>query len=364
MQLNARANRGRSSTGGREIHYVSLSFIAPDIESRRQRQAVNVGLVLDRSGSMAGKKLRIARAAVDTALSLLRAEDRFALVVFDDRIDLLAASRHADDGARHEALRRLAGVDARGSTNLGEGWLRGASEIEPHRDPGFLTRVIIATDGRANLGETDPERLLQSARMLQAKGITTSTIGIGADFQEHLLQGMADAGGGHAYYAEKPEQLMDQLAGEIGEALEITLRQPLIDVTIPAGVSVELLDAFPVTRARGRPRDRSRRPDRAADRRTHVRGHAARRRTRRFDRARLRVARRGRAHGDRADRAALELRDARGRGGRFAHAGGGGARGRDDRGQGPGGGAEPQSRGSVRGSRSEDADGGAEARQR
>ena len=58
---------------------------------------------------------------------------------------------------------------------------------------------------------------------------------------------MADAGGGHAYYAEKPGQLVDQLAGEIGEALEITLRQPVIDVTIPEGVSVELLDAFPVT---------------------------------------------------------------------------------------------------------------------
>ena len=115
---------------------MSLSFTAPDIESRRQRQAVNVGLVLDRSGSMAGNKIRIARAAVDTSLALLRELDRFALVVFDDRVDVLAASRLADDGARREALRRLAHVDARGSTNLGEGWLWGASEVKPHRDPG------------------------------------------------------------------------------------------------------------------------------------------------------------------------------------------------------------------------------------
>ena len=247
MQLNARANRSRSSTDGHEIHYVSLSFTAPDLESRRQRQAVNVGLVLDRSGSMAGRKLVLARTAVETSLSMLRAEDRFALVVFDDKIDLLAASQYAHDDARREALHRLARVEARGSTNLGEGWLRGASEIEPHRNPGHLTRVIVATDGMANHGETDPERLLQWARMLHAKGITTSTIGIGTDFQEDLLQGMADAGGGHHYYAEKPGQLVDQLASEIGETVEVTLREPVIDVTIPEGVSVELLDAYRVT---------------------------------------------------------------------------------------------------------------------
>ena len=247
MQLSALANRSRSSIDGREIHYVSLSFTAPDLESRRQRQAVNVGLVLDRSGSMAGRKLVLARTAVDTGLSMLRAEDRFALVVFDDRIDLLAASQHAHDDARRKALQRLAHVEARGSTNLGEGWLRGASEIEPHRNPACLTRVIIATDGMANHGEIDPERLIEWARMLHAKGITTSTIGIGIDFQEDLLQGISDAGGGHAYHAEKPEQLVDQLASELGESVEVTLRQPVIDVTFPEGVSVELLDAYPVT---------------------------------------------------------------------------------------------------------------------
>ena len=69
MQLSALANRSRSSIDGREIHYVSLSFTAPDLESRRQRQAVNVGLVLDRSGSMAGRKLMLARTAVDTGLA-------------------------------------------------------------------------------------------------------------------------------------------------------------------------------------------------------------------------------------------------------------------------------------------------------
>ena len=251
MQLNALANRSRSSIDGREIHYVSLRFTAPDLESKRQRQAVNVGLVLDRSGSMAGRKLVLARTAIDTSLSMLRAQDRFALVVFDDKIDLLAASQHAHDDARRGALQRLARVEARGSTNLGEGWLRGASEVEPHRKPDCLTRVIIVTDGMANHGETDPERLVEWARMLQAKGITTSMIGIGTDFQEKLLQGIADGGGGHTYYAEQPRQLVDQLASELGETLEVTLREPVISVTIPEGVSVELLDAYPVTARTG-----------------------------------------------------------------------------------------------------------------
>jgi Ca-activated chloride channel family protein len=248
MQLKARADHGLSPAGGREVHHVSVSFTAPDIESGRQRQAVNIALVLDRSGSMAGAKLRTAHAAVEQSLALLRETDRFALVVFDDAIDVLARSRPADDAARRDALRALAGVEARGMTNLAGGWVQGAGELEPHRDPARLSRVILATDGMANRGEARPEALIETARKLRAQGISTTTIGIGADFREDLLRGMADAGGGHAYYAEKPGQLVDILAGELGEALEVTLRDAVLDVAIPRGVTVELLDAFPVTR--------------------------------------------------------------------------------------------------------------------
>ena len=252
MELTARANRGRCSPDGREIQYVSVSFRAPRAESRRDRPDVNVGLVLDRSGSMNGRKLEIARRAIETSIRLLRESDRFAIVVFDNFIDTVTPSSHATAEARTTAERELGAIDARGNTDLGGGWLRGADEVEPHRLPESITRLIVATDGMANVGMVDPAEFYDQARKLKAKGITTSTIGIGADFEELLLQGMAQHGGGHAYYAEQPAQLLDILAGELGEAIEITLRDPVLEVTIPAGIGIELLDEFPVTQVPGR----------------------------------------------------------------------------------------------------------------
>lgn len=251
MQLKASASRGHCSVGGRELQFVSLTFRAPDFESSSQRPEANLALVLDRSGSMAGSKIRLARKAVETGLSMLRERDRFALVVFDQHVDVIASSQFASATAVRAALRALEGVDARGRTDLAGGWNRGADEIEPHRLPEGTSRVILATDGMANVGMVDEAALLDAADRLRARGITTSTIGIGSDFAERLLQSMADRGGGHAYYAEKPVQLVDILAGEIGETLEVTLREPVVVVTAPEGVAVELLDAFPVTRRNG-----------------------------------------------------------------------------------------------------------------
>ena len=101
MELIARANRGRCSTEGREIHYASVTFRAPRAEARRNRPDVNVGLVLDRSGSMAGRKMEIARKGMDTSIRLLQDVDRFALVVFDEIVDTVTPSSHATLAASH-----------------------------------------------------------------------------------------------------------------------------------------------------------------------------------------------------------------------------------------------------------------------
>lgn len=251
MELKASANRGQCSIDGRELQFVSLTFRAPELESSTKRPQANLALVLDRSGSMAGSKIRLARKAVETGLSMLRERDRFALVVFDQHVDVIASSQHASATQVRAALRALQDVDARDATDLGAAWTRGADEIEPHRLPEEVSRVILVTDGMANHGMVDPDALLDAAARLRERGVTTSTIGIGSDFAEQLLQGMADRGGGHAYYAETAVQLSDMLAGEIGETLEVTLREPVVEVTVPEGVGVELLDAFPVTRRNG-----------------------------------------------------------------------------------------------------------------
>ncbi len=103
------------------------------------------------------------------------------------------------------------------------------------------TGCLLLTDGLANQGVIDPNTLAQVAKDLRASGIGTSTFGVGADFNEVLLTAIADAGGGHFYFIEHPQQIPDFITGELGELLEVVARNVTVDVTHHPALEVEPL---------------------------------------------------------------------------------------------------------------------------
>jgi Ca-activated chloride channel family protein len=209
---------------------------------------VNVALVLDRSGSMDGRKIEMARTAVAHAIQLLNPRDRLAVVVYDDQVDVVLESKGASHEAKALANKRLVGVDARGSTDLSGGWSRGAAELQRTMgdDSAGASRVLLLTDGLANQGVIDHDELARMAASFRARGIATSTFGLGADFDETLLSRLATEGGGHFYFIESPRQIPDFLASELGETLEIVA--PSAEFVIAAGpdVHIALLNDFPI----------------------------------------------------------------------------------------------------------------------
>ena len=226
--------------------HLLLKLTAPKARRRRgekapARPAINVCFVLDRSGSMAGEKIALARYAVERALQGLTPRDRFSVVVYDDQIDLLVGSQTATKDAKHKARVRLQAVDPRGSTDLHGGWAKGAEAVKHRLDADGINRVLLLTDGLANHGETSPEALTAFAADLRASGVPTSTFGVGADFDEALLQAIADAGGGHFYYIEHPNQIPDYITSELGELLETVARGVEIDVKHAAALEIEPL---------------------------------------------------------------------------------------------------------------------------
>ena len=264
MSLSVRTDRKLVRAGASSTRYALVSFDAPEAPARQGRRPVNVALVLDRSGSMGGEKIRLAREAVGQALRTLRAADRFSLVVYDDRVDVVVESTHATAEAVRNALDRLERIDARGSTDLGGGWLKGCEQVAAVCAPAvgaaspagpgggataggqdaWISRCLLVTDGLANVGITDPGELAHHAGELRARAVVTSTFGIGADFDQNLLRAMADAGGGHFYFIERAVQIPDCLTGELGEALEVVARDALVRVELPAGVAAEPLNAL------------------------------------------------------------------------------------------------------------------------
>jgi Ca-activated chloride channel family protein len=190
------------------------------------------------------RKFGLAREAVEQSLRMLRPEDRFSLVVYDDRIDVLTPSTFATLESRRRALAALRDVGPRGSTDLGGGWLRGCEQIAEFLDDERVSRCLLLTDGLANQGITDRDELARHAGELRQRGVSTSTFGVGADFDERLLRDMAHEGGGNFYFIEGASQIPGMLTGELGEALEVTLRNASLIVTLPRGATAETLNRF------------------------------------------------------------------------------------------------------------------------
>jgi Ca-activated chloride channel family protein len=169
-------------------------------------------------------------------------------VIYDHDVEVLVPSTPADGEALRNAIAQVERVQARGNTNLGGGWLTGCEELARHAQPGRVARCLLLSDGLANAGITDRAELARHAEELRARGITTSTIGLGADFDERLLEGMSRAGGGHSYFVEAPVQIADCLTGELGETLEIVARDVTVIAQASNGVSVDTLNRFRVER--------------------------------------------------------------------------------------------------------------------
>ncbi|GGR35924.1 vWA domain-containing protein [Deinococcus ruber] len=169
------------------------------------RLPLNLSLVLDRSGSMSGQPLEMAKQAIVAALRQLRPHDRVSVVSFDDTVQIEVPSTLAHDP---EALiAQVQGIHSGGSTALHNGWLEGATQVAAHLSQGGLNRVILLSDGQANCGLVDPSEIARHVRGLTERGVSTTTMGFGSHYDENLLLGMATAGDGNFEHIEDARTL-------------------------------------------------------------------------------------------------------------------------------------------------------------
>ncbi len=235
VTLHGALNCPYVSTGGGKV-YLQLSIATPEI-ARPVRRPMNLALVLDRSGSMGAEgKMENAKAAVRALISQLRADDYVSIVIYDDVVEVLRSSARVRDKA---ALRRLIDeIYPRGWTNLGGGLVEGFRQVELHAREDFVNRVVLLSDGLANRGITSPRRLREIAHEYRSEAITLTTIGVGWEFNENLMVGLSESGGGNYYFIESARDLASVFRKEFDRIAELVAANVVIELELNATVRV------------------------------------------------------------------------------------------------------------------------------
>jgi Ca-activated chloride channel family protein len=252
MKLHTGLDRRLVPAGEQSERYLRISITAPDQTGPNKRLPLNLALVIDRSGSMAGSKLEKAKEAAILCLRNLTGADRAAVIAYDDEVRVVSSSRALTPIVKNELISEIRTIYPGGSTNLGGGWLTGAQQVADHmHQANYLNRVILLSDGLANVGIVDPDELAHHAEELRLRGVSTSTMGIGADFNEDLMEQIAIKGGGHFYFIEHAQQIPDFLHRELGEVLSTCARHVTLQLVPFVGMRVEMLNNYETDRTDG-----------------------------------------------------------------------------------------------------------------
>jgi Ca-activated chloride channel family protein len=248
VHLDARAERALIRPKGGDSHVVFVVRVSALERPPTDRAPLAVALVVDRSGSMAGEKLPGARRAALAVLAGLDERDQAAVVVFDDRIDVIQPLQVVTPAFRASCRTGLEAIQARGSTALHDGWVTGVQAIAStpwDAQTDRLARCFLLTDGIANVGLTDPERIAtQAAAVLRETRIATSTFGVGADYNEFLLGPLAVAGGGQFHHLRSVGEMATTFAGELGDLLAVAAAGVRLEIEADPGISVEVVSTY------------------------------------------------------------------------------------------------------------------------
>lgn len=226
--------------------YLMVLVKAASAADETNRRPLNLSLVVDRSGSMAGAKIDYTRRAASMLVQNLGVSDILSVVLYNDTVDTLLMPEPV---RRKDIInQQIERIVPSGATNLSGGWLQGCNLVAMNSGEGQTNRVILISDGLANRGVTDTEKLISFAKQKFGEGIGTTTMGLGDEFNEELLMALANAGGGAYYYIESPEVMPSILDEELTGLLKLVGQNLTIAVSSPVSASLKQMNAYPEER--------------------------------------------------------------------------------------------------------------------
>jgi Ca-activated chloride channel family protein len=214
----------------KQTTFVKVGLTGFKMSSKADRTPVNVSLVLDKSGSMSGTKIAKAKEAAIWAVRRLDSKDIVSVVLYDSTVRVLVPATKLTD--KEAVCRKIQEISANGSTALFAGVSKGAAELRKFIDRNRVNRVILLSDGLANVGPRTPSALGELGSSLIKDGISVSTMGLGLGYNEDLMTQLARRSDGNHIFIEKAEDLAEVFNFEFDHVLSVVAQEVAITINI------------------------------------------------------------------------------------------------------------------------------------
>lgn len=207
----------------KQVAYLRVGLTGFKLPTRQERAPVNIAIVIDKSGSMSGDKIAKAKEAAIMAIDRLNCNDIVSVVTYDSNVHVLVPATKATD--KEMIFRKIRDINSGGSTALYDGVNKGARELRKFVCENRVSRLILLSDGLANVGPQTPSALGQLGACLIKDGISVTTIGLGLGYNEDLMTQLAYNSDGSHYFAESANELSGVFDSEFGRALSVVAKE-------------------------------------------------------------------------------------------------------------------------------------------
>ena len=220
--------------GTPETNYLKVSLSGQNIDSKK-RVPINLAIVIDKSGSMSGQRIEKAREAAILAVNMLNENDTLSIVAYDSEARVIVPATKVDNKLRIIGLINE-NIYASGGTALFAGLSKGIKQVENQLTKDKVNRIILLSDGQANIGPSSVDELSQLAIIAAKKNIAITTLGIGSDYNELLMSSIASYSDGNHVFVNNSADLENVFVHEFTDLMSAIAQDVVITIQLKNGV--------------------------------------------------------------------------------------------------------------------------------
>lgn len=220
--------------GTPQVTYIKIGLTGFALQGQVKRPPVNLAVVIDRSASMSGDRMDKAKQAALMVVDRLQRDDTISVITFDSIAEVIVPAQRADE--RDHVKARIAALTPRGSTALYAGIQHGIAEAARFLDPNRVNRIILLSDGQANIGPSSASELGTLGTAAAEQGITVTTIGLGLGYNEDLMVQLARMSDGNHAFAQTGDDLVKIFDHELGDVMSAVASDVEVIIDFADGV--------------------------------------------------------------------------------------------------------------------------------